>query len=305
MPTPECLVDAVRAVDGVANVAYAADEISTSWLFPRLRTDTSHLITYVYAGIGNQLRLYESADGSVKLSHGYGPSQETVDTLYPVWLEVETSLQERCGISGLGPEVTEICLGVRCPQEWKPGEAVYEYLDAIAAGGYAETLRLIHPDGLENAKRAILSALAEPDPRAPLSLWGMPPLELDIPVLRAPASELAAIDAAELVRRVIEQQPVQNRFINGHVIGASTLEDSFAFWLVAQSVDANGAHVRDELLLIEVKAQADEWMVANIGTISSLVHDETTNTERENEEAAAMAERLRKLLRTPPSSTEP
>jgi len=119
-PGSNCVVDAVKSIDGMSNVFYQKESGGRRLTLHGMeKPDEIHRFWYEYKGLRNNFYFLVDYKGHVQLHHSFGcldctPPQEQVDKIYPAILAVEEALESRCGITGLRSNIKEYCSGVHC-----------------------------------------------------------------------------------------------------------------------------------------------------------------------------------------------
>ena len=121
LPTRQCVVAAANSIEGLSAIKYTTESGGRPLTLHGIeKADVIHRYRYTYKGIENNFYFVESYSGKVEFRHGYGclncyPPQEIIDTIYPFIVEMETRVQEQCGIRDLKSGIQEYCNGVTCP----------------------------------------------------------------------------------------------------------------------------------------------------------------------------------------------
>jgi hypothetical protein len=121
VPTSECVIEAAKSIEGLAEIEYRTESGGRPLTLHGIeRADVIHRYRYVYKGIRNNFYFVESYNGNVEFRHGYGclncdPPQELIDTIYPFIINLERQLQLQCGINNVSSGAKEFCGGVKCP----------------------------------------------------------------------------------------------------------------------------------------------------------------------------------------------
>ena len=119
-PRTECVLEAVKSIEGMSDVSYREESGSRPLTLRGVeKHDEIHRFWYQYKGLRNNFYFRVSYNGNTQLFHGYGcfnctPPQEDVDRIYPAIIAVEQALETQCGISGLARSTKEFCSGVKC-----------------------------------------------------------------------------------------------------------------------------------------------------------------------------------------------
>jgi hypothetical protein len=121
MPAPAMIGEVVRQTPGVDDVQYRFSEGGRPLALSGIKSpDQVH--TFSYRGGSNvhgSLMFIVDYKGTVEYSQslmclGRPPTQEWIDATRPVMLQIETRLEQNCGLTNLSASVEQICHGVKC-----------------------------------------------------------------------------------------------------------------------------------------------------------------------------------------------
>jgi hypothetical protein len=124
MPPATCIESAISSVGGVESVRHEVREGSRPLTLTGIKPpDTVHYFFYTTRQQGGAvLHVLIDYKGETELAQSLfainqTPSQEDIDAIRPVMLQVEHALEAQCGLASLSTALEELCTGVECPVE--------------------------------------------------------------------------------------------------------------------------------------------------------------------------------------------
>ncbi|ADZ92959.1 hypothetical protein GV054_18930 [Marinomonas mediterranea] len=121
VPNKECVIATAQTIEGLTEIEHSTESGGRPLTLHGIeKANVVHRYWYTYKDIKNNFYFVESYNGKVEFRHGYGclncySSQEVIDTIYPFIIQMESKLQNQCGVNNLTSSIKEYCSGVKCP----------------------------------------------------------------------------------------------------------------------------------------------------------------------------------------------
>jgi hypothetical protein len=123
MPPASCIESAISSVDAVESVRHEVREITGLPTFgPMRRSYTAHRFFYTTSRGGAGLHILIDDNGETELEQSLcgisqTHSQDDLDAIRAVMVQIEQALESQCGLASLSNAVEEACTGVECPAQ--------------------------------------------------------------------------------------------------------------------------------------------------------------------------------------------
>ena len=118
-----CIGNVLSRMDGVSNVTYEGEQITTlKPLFSgKTLTGRFHSFRYIYQGVRGSLFTYQDGLGNTTLNQqvlgdqaNFDIFQRETDILLPKMEEIEKTLEQQCYLKGIARSAKKHCTAIKC-----------------------------------------------------------------------------------------------------------------------------------------------------------------------------------------------